>query len=65
MILNSWHLYLPDEANVVPISYQALKIYTPMDLNSSLANYLYVGSELDNQYLELTAAKREENYKQR
>ena len=36
-----------------------------MDFNSALANYLDVGSDIDEQYLELTAVKREENYRQR
>ncbi len=65
LVLNSWRLSLPKEANVVPFSDQTLRIYTKMDLNSALANYLDVGSDIDEQYLELTAVKREENYRQR
>lgn len=65
LVLNSWRLSLPEEANVVPFNYQALKIYTGTDLNSALANYLDVGSGLDEQYLEFTTVKREENYRKR
>lgn len=65
LVLNSWRLSLPNEANEIPFNYQSLKLYTETDLNSALANYLDVGSKLDEQYLELTAIKREENRLQR
>ena len=64
-MLNSWRLSLPEEANEIPLNYVALNFYTKVDLNRALANYLDVGSALDEQYLEFTAIKREENYRQR
>ena len=65
LVLNSWRLSLPEEANEIPLNYVALNFYTKVDLNRALANYLDVGSALDEQYLEFTAIKREENYRQR
>lgn len=46
---------------MVPFSDQALRIYTKMDFNSALANYLDVGSDIDEQYLDAYCSKREEN----
>lgn len=65
MALNYWRLSLPEATNSILFNYQVLKIYTEVDLNTALADYLDVGSKLDEQYLELTALKRKENYLQR
>lgn len=65
LVLNSWCLSLPEQSNDIPIYYNALRLYTETDLNTALANYLDVGSKLDEKYLELTAIKREGNYRQR
>ena len=65
LVLNYWRLALPLQSNDIPFNYNALRIYTKVDLNSALADYLDVGSKLDNQYLELTAVKREDNYRKR
>lgn len=65
LVLNSWRLSLPEKANEIPLNYVALTLYTKIDLNRALANYLDVGSKLDEQYLESTTIKREENYRQR
>ena len=63
LVLNSWRLSLPEYG--IPFNYNALRIYTKVDLNSALVDYLDVGSKLDNQYLELTTLKREDNYRKR
>lgn len=61
LIMNYWKTFLfRCESFFPPVEAQFLKIYSQKSLDLALSDYIYVGSQLDREYLEATALKREE-----